>query len=70
MKVVNLVTTGDWDLLTFKAACASHLYEPKFEYADKVLSGLKENEDGERYLLLQMHFQKSLRLHVNLNRAR
>eukprot|EP00268_Persea_americana_P057573 TRINITY_DN6903_c0_g1_i6.p1 TRINITY_DN6903_c0_g1~~TRINITY_DN6903_c0_g1_i6.p1 ORF type:complete len:601 (-),score=113.21 TRINITY_DN6903_c0_g1_i6:168-1970(-) len=69
-KYLSEVQAGDWELLTFKAACASHLYEPKFEYADKVLSGLKENEDGERYLFLQMHFQKSLKLRVNLNRAR
>lgn len=67
---VILVTSGDWELLTFKSACASHLYEPKFEYADKVLSNLKENEDTERILFLQMHFQKSMNLHVNLNRAR
>lgn len=64
------VEEGDWQLLTFKAACASHLYEPKFEYSERVHCDLKDKEDIERDSFLQMHFQNSMKLLENLSRIR
>ncbi|XP_077243853.1 uncharacterized protein LOC143884269 isoform X2 [Tasmannia lanceolata] len=60
---------GEWDLLTFKASCASHLYGPEFEYANSVYTVLKKNGDEDRFLLLQIHLDNSLKLLENLNRT-
>ncbi|KAL5979175.1 hypothetical protein ACLOJK_019073 [Asimina triloba] len=60
---------GDWQLLTFKAACASHLYDEKFEYAASVYNILEEENDTGRLSFLQMHFGRSIKLLGNLNRT-
>ncbi|XP_058099334.1 uncharacterized protein LOC131243759 isoform X2 [Magnolia sinica] len=60
---------GDWQLLTFKAACVAHLYDQNFEYAQNVFNSLKEKSDRERFLFLQMHFRRSMKLLGNLNRT-
>ncbi|MCL7029348.1 hypothetical protein MKW94_012593 [Papaver nudicaule] len=37
---------GDWNLFTFKAACASHLYGPEFEYVRKVSLRINTKRSG------------------------
>ncbi|KAI3988099.1 hypothetical protein MKX01_011888 [Papaver californicum] len=51
---------GDWYLLAFKAACASHLYGPEFNYVKVVCNYLEKNTD--LLLLLQKHRNNSITL--------
>ncbi|XP_010913443.1 uncharacterized protein [Elaeis guineensis] len=60
---------GDWELLTSKAACASHLYGPENDYAKAVLSSLQEGGDNDRITFLDAHLRNPMKLHGFLNKA-
>ncbi|CAM8943690.1 unnamed protein product [Rhodiola kirilowii] len=60
------IATGNLELLTYQAACCSHMYGCEFEYVQNVHNILAKNE--EKYLLhfLQMHKQHSVGFYLNL----
>lgn len=53
---------GEWQLLTCKAACASHLYGPKFEYVITALRSLRKEEKMDEMSFLVKHIQDSIML--------
>ncbi|XP_074589445.1 uncharacterized protein LOC141845279 [Curcuma longa] len=59
---------GDWKLMASKAACASHLYGPHFEYVGEVYGSLSDTntEDASLVSFLQTHLKNSTRLDENL----
>ncbi|XP_072982385.1 uncharacterized protein [Typha latifolia] len=63
------IEAGDWKLLTSKAACASHLYGPKFEYVKAVVSSLGKEGNNDQITFLRRHMQSSLKLHQHLDGA-
>ncbi|KAJ4981229.1 hypothetical protein NE237_032066 [Protea cynaroides] len=58
---------GKFQLLTCKAACASHLYGPEFEYVKSVCNCLDKEDNKETMLFLQKHMNNSIKLLENLN---
>ncbi|KAL9668800.1 hypothetical protein QQ045_006340 [Rhodiola kirilowii] len=60
------IATGNLELLTYKAACASHMYGCEFEYVQNVHSFLARHEEKELLHFLQMHRQHSIGLYLNL----
>lgn len=62
----SIVATGDGKLLATKAACASHIYGPKFEYVKAAFSSLTNEVNIVQLSFLQAHMEKSMRLHENL----
>ncbi|KAI8557826.1 hypothetical protein RHMOL_Rhmol04G0040700 [Rhododendron molle] len=59
---------GDLELLTYKAASASHMYGPKFEYVVKAYKCL-EDKDNDLFLYLQMHMQNSVGFYSDSNKT-
>ncbi|KAK1324858.1 hypothetical protein QJS10_CPA01g00547 [Acorus calamus] len=57
---------GEWELLTYKAACASHLYGPKFEFVTSALNSLVDEKYSDKASVLQMHMCSSLHLQAKL----
>uniref|UniRef100_A0A1D1Y228 GTP cyclohydrolase 1 n=1 Tax=Anthurium amnicola TaxID=1678845 RepID=A0A1D1Y228_9ARAE len=55
------IQAGAWQLLTSKAACACHLYGPKFQYTREVLSSLQKR-DKDLKSILWKHMENSLKL--------
>ncbi|XP_026448409.1 uncharacterized protein LOC113348766 [Papaver somniferum] len=53
---------GDWNLLAFKAAGASHLYGPEFDYVKNVCNYLEREKNVDLLLLLQRHRNNSIML--------
>lgn len=51
--------TGDLELLTYKAASASHMYGPEFGYVVKTYKFLLDR-DSDLSSYLQMHMQNSV----------
>ncbi|XP_068655663.1 uncharacterized protein [Aristolochia californica] len=60
---------GDWQLLTVKAACASHLYGPEFYYVQNVYTSLNSDTYKELITFLEKHLRNSMNLHKNLSRT-
>lgn len=60
--------TGDLELLTYKAASASHMYGPEFEYVVKGYRRL-EDRDNDLFLYLQMHMQNSVGFYPDSNKT-
>ncbi|XP_017979745.1 PREDICTED: uncharacterized protein LOC18594110 [Theobroma cacao] len=60
------IASGFSELLTYKAACASHLYGQEFDYVVKVYSHLAEQNDRELLKFLKRHIENSIRLNVNI----
>ncbi|KAG5551300.1 hypothetical protein RHGRI_009648 [Rhododendron griersonianum] len=58
----------DSELLTYKAASASHMYGPEFEYVVKVYKCL-EDRDNDLFLYLQMHMQNSVGFYPDSNKT-
>lgn len=63
-----LFATGDLQLLTYKAACASHMYGQEFEYVVKTYTCLQKANDRDLFMFLQLHLQNSIGLHLNFER--
>jgi hypothetical protein len=57
---------GDWEHLTFKAACACHILGPKFGYVSDIFRALQRVEKKNMLSVLKSHIQCSLRLHEHL----
>ncbi|PIA31319.1 hypothetical protein AQUCO_05100095v1 [Aquilegia coerulea] len=64
---VSEMKAGNWDLLTCKAACASHLYGPQFEYVVSVNSYLEQAGKRDQALSLQLHMKNSVMVSEELN---
>ncbi|KAF6149435.1 hypothetical protein GIB67_016973 [Kingdonia uniflora] len=64
------IKSGDLLLLTFKAACASHLYGPAFEYSASVYSYLEKKESLDKISFLQGHVENSINFFDNMNKLR
>ncbi|OAY83857.1 hypothetical protein ACMD2_15426 [Ananas comosus] len=60
------IQAGDWKLLASKAACASHLYGPKFEYVKAVWSSLVKEGGANLIKPLHTHILNTVKLHENL----
>ncbi|KAJ7981793.1 TAF RNA polymerase I subunit A [Quillaja saponaria] len=58
--IVSEIAAGDLQLLTYKAACASHMYGEEFDYVVKAYSHVKKENDRELLLFLEMHMQNSI----------
>lgn len=55
------MSTGDLQLLTYKAASACHLYGRDFEYVRKVLDCLeKDRENSDMFSFLLIHIRNSV----------
>ncbi|XP_010260398.1 PREDICTED: uncharacterized protein LOC104599522 [Nelumbo nucifera] len=67
--LISKMQSDELQLIMFKAACASHLYGPKFEYVVSVYTCLDKEENKGRVLFLQKHMMNSFNLHENLKRA-
>lgn len=57
---------GDWEYMTFKAACACHILGPKFGYVSDIVRALQSVEKKDMLSVLKSHIQCSLRLHEHL----
>lgn len=62
------IEAGDLELLTYKAASASHMYGPEFEYVVKAYKCL-EDRDMDLFLFLQMHMQNSVGFYPDSNKT-
>lgn len=60
------ITSGDSELLTYKAACASHMYGRDFNYVQNAYSLLEENAETELLQFLQSHMQHSIGFYSNV----
>ncbi|GLU18106.1 hypothetical protein SLE2022_344240 [Rubroshorea leprosula] len=59
------INSGDLQLLTYKAACASHIYGHGIDYVVKAYARVKEVNNRDLLLFLQNHFQNSVRIFLN-----
>jgi hypothetical protein len=60
-----LFATGDLQLLTYKAACASHMYGREFNYVVEAYNCLERENDRDLFLFLQTHRQNSIGIYSN-----
>ncbi|EOA39936.1 hypothetical protein CARUB_v10008627mg [Capsella rubella] len=51
----NSIVTGDWEMMSYKAACASHIYGRDFGYVTKVYGFLKNSNNVEFFNFLREH---------------
>ncbi|GAB4849429.1 hypothetical protein Ancab_004224 [Ancistrocladus abbreviatus] len=63
------MASGDWQLMACKAACASYVYGPQFEYVVKVSAAL-EGEQKSLFVFLQTHMQNSIGFYPVLSNER
>ncbi|KAF9608744.1 hypothetical protein IFM89_010876, partial [Coptis chinensis] len=63
---VSEMEAGDWELLTSKAACASHLYRPEFEYVVSVHTSLLKAQKQENIMSLELHMKNSVKVSEQL----
>ncbi|XP_042456917.1 uncharacterized protein LOC122041339 isoform X2 [Zingiber officinale] len=57
--VLKDIQQGDKKLLASKAACASHMYGPHFDYIEAVYPSLSNTEDASLLSFLQPHLKNS-----------
>ncbi|KAJ4702691.1 TAF RNA polymerase I subunit A [Melia azedarach] len=62
-KLASDIAAGDIQMLTYKAACASHMYGQEFNYVVKAYTNLDKEKDRDLCLFLKMHMQNSIRLY-------
>lgn len=60
------IEAGDLQLLTYKAASASHMYGPQFEYVAKAYIVL-ENQDRDLFLSLKLHMLNCVGFYSNFD---
>ncbi|KAH7543985.1 hypothetical protein JRO89_XS15G0077000 [Xanthoceras sorbifolium] len=58
------IAAGDLQLLTYKAACASHMYGQECDYFVKAYTYLEKVNNKDLFMTLQLHLQYSLRLYL------
>ncbi|VYS48957.1 unnamed protein product [Arabidopsis thaliana] len=54
-EIKNVTLTGDWEMMTYKATCASYIYGREFGYATKVYELLKSSNKREFFKFLREH---------------
>ncbi|KAE8124759.1 hypothetical protein FH972_019615 [Carpinus fangiana] len=64
--LVSEIVAGDLQLLTYKAACASHMYGREFNYVVEAYNCLEKENDRDLFLFLQTHRQNSIGIYSNL----
>ncbi|KAK9269595.1 hypothetical protein L1049_001371 [Liquidambar formosana] len=64
--LVSEIAAGNLPLLTYKAACASHMYGVEFEYVVKAYDCLEKEKCSDMFSFLQMHMQNAIGLYLNL----
>ncbi|XVE50154.1 hypothetical protein DITRI_Ditri01bG0139200 [Diplodiscus trichospermus] len=62
------IASGALELLTYKAACASHLYGEDFKYVVKVSTHLEEQNARNLLKFLKIHMKNSIRLNVKFQK--
>uniref|UniRef100_A0A3Q7XHK2 Uncharacterized protein LOC101507338 n=2 Tax=Cicer arietinum TaxID=3827 RepID=A0A3Q7XHK2_CICAR len=62
-KFESSIGTGDLQLLTYKAACASYMYGREFSYVMKAYSHLEKENDMDLLLFLDEHKRNSYRIY-------
>lgn len=60
-----LFATGDLQLLTYKAACASHMYGREFNYVAEAYNCLEKENDRDLFLFLQTNMHNSIGIYSN-----
>ncbi|XP_038881523.1 uncharacterized protein LOC120073019 isoform X2 [Benincasa hispida] len=65
-KITSETSVGNLELLTYKAACACHLYGSSFKYAVEVYNLLDKQNDKDLFLFLKRHMKNSFGLHFKL----
>lgn len=63
------IDAGDWQLLTYKAACASHMYGQDFGYVAKAYTCIQKENNRDLSMFLRQHMQNSLGLYSQLQRG-
>ncbi|KAG6637243.1 hypothetical protein CIPAW_11G165700 [Carya illinoinensis] len=53
--VLFLLATGDLQLLTYKAVCATHLYGQEFKYVVEAYNCLEKQNERDLFMVLQNH---------------
>ncbi|PSR95708.1 Xaa-Pro dipeptidyl-peptidase [Actinidia chinensis var. chinensis] len=61
------ISADDLQLLTYKAASASHIYGPELEYVVQAYSCL-EDKDRDLFLFLRMHMRNSVGFYPNFDK--
>ncbi|XP_010462196.1 PREDICTED: uncharacterized protein LOC104758664 isoform X1 [Camelina sativa] len=54
-EIKNGMLIGDWEMMSYKAACASHIYGRDFGYVTKVYELLKNSNNREFFNFLREH---------------
>ncbi|KAK7335107.1 hypothetical protein VNO80_26878 [Phaseolus coccineus] len=67
-KLESEIKSGDLQLLTCKAACASYMYGREFSYVEKVFSHLEKENDKELLLFLDEHRGNSLGIYKKIRK--
>lgn len=62
------MSSGDLELITYKAASASHLYGRDFEYVVKAFNCLEKDRNRDMLSFLQMHMQNSVGFYFNFKK--
>ncbi|KAK6230667.1 hypothetical protein QUC31_002185, partial [Theobroma cacao] len=65
-RLVSMQQNGFSKLLTYKVACASHLYGQEFNDVGKVYCHFEEQNDREILKFLKRHIENSIRLNANI----
>ncbi|KAM3694724.1 hypothetical protein ACJW31_07G077200 [Castanea mollissima] len=63
--LVSEIAAGDLQLLTYKAACASHMYGEEFNYVVEAHNCLGKENDRDLLLFLQTHMENSIGIYTN-----
>ncbi|KAL6976124.1 hypothetical protein U1Q18_024915 [Sarracenia purpurea var. burkii] len=61
------IASGDFELLTYKAASASHIYGPEFEYVVKARMCL-DDKDKDLFSFFLIHMQNSIGIYSNFDK--
>ncbi|KAF9671778.1 hypothetical protein SADUNF_Sadunf12G0084000 [Salix dunnii] len=63
------IDAGDWQLLTYKAACASHMYGKDFGYVAKAYTCIRKENNRDLSMFLRQHMQNSIGFYSQLQRG-
>ncbi|KAG6645336.1 hypothetical protein I3843_08G111600 [Carya illinoinensis] len=65
--LVSEIAAGYLSLLTYKAACATHLYGQEFGYVVEAYNCLEKQNERDLFIFLQNHMQNSIGIYSNTN---
>lgn len=63
--LVSEIAAGNLQLLTYKAACAAHMYGQEFNYVVEAHNYLGKENDKDLFLFLQTHMEDSIGIYTN-----